>query len=121
MNNEMAHETDNEMEDEVEHGILPIALLGLKMQPNSLNAETIREYLIGVLNHAFPFTDGYTQKKPFEEWGMTLEDAQYELYEAFVRAELVHGMVDPLEEVDVPEANRLIKLAISAMGTYAWH
>ncbi|GAA2321453.1 hypothetical protein GCM10010149_88120 [Nonomuraea roseoviolacea subsp. roseoviolacea] len=109
----MIYDDDDERVD----GILPLALLAVKMQPNSLGAETVREYLIGVLNHAFPvYSEDGPLRKPFEEWGKTLYEAQFELYEAFIRAKLIEGMVEPLEEVDMEAGNRLIRIAIQALG-----
>ncbi|MEV4575923.1 hypothetical protein AB0K16_22025 [Nonomuraea jabiensis] len=85
-------------------------VLAVKMQPNDADAETIRDYLVSLVEVVWNEKEGFSGKRPFGNSGW-----DWDLYETLVRADFIDGLIedgDYLEEFDREAGDRLIRLAI---------
>lgn len=89
-------------------------ILSLPMGNNDADAPTVRAYLVALLRGVWLYREGFNGKRPFGNsvW-------QWELYAALGRAGLITAEFDEdgfLDEVDDHEGDRLINVAINALG-----
>lgn len=89
-------------------------VLAVRMQENGADANTIKDYLLGLLSMFWDEKDNFSSKKPFGSSGW-----HYDLYAALIHAGLIDGEFDEddlIAEVDTDAGNALIKKAIKALG-----
>lgn len=95
-------------------------ILDLKMQQNTAEAKTVKEYLKKLLECIWLEGESFSSKRPFGESGW-----QYELYEVIVANKLVDieyfEEIDPdemwenIRDFDSKQADRLILDAINSL------
>ena len=95
----------------------PQHVLALPMPPNatSASAATIGEYLTRLLADLWTQGSDFNAKRPYGS-----SDWQWVVYEQLVKAGYVEGRLDGdgyIEHADIPAADRLISVAIQALGT----
>lgn len=88
-------------------------VLRVPMGDNDASAETIREYLVALLEELWDAGEGFSGKRPFgnSSW-------QHELYQALVAVGFIEGKIDEdgyIEECDDEAGDLLIKKAIEAL------
>ena len=89
-------------------------ILAIAMKENDANAETIRGYLVALLDRLWEEGEGFSGKRPFGNSGW-----EYDLYKPLVRSGKAKGKIDDygdLEDVDSDECNELIFTAIAELG-----
>lgn len=92
----------------------PSKILDLPMDRNDSGANTVRGYLIALLQALWEDGEGFSGKRPFGNGGW-----ECDLYAPLIKAGLVRGEDEdggyPVLE-DEREANNLISAAITALG-----
>ena len=93
--------------------IPPDQVLDLELEPNQVNAATVREYLKALLATLWERGPFFDAKRP---WGLSSWKAPIE--ESLIRARLVPGVLDEdgcVEQVNDREVDSLIRVAIEAL------
>lgn len=88
-------------------------VLAIKMEQNDSGADTIKGYLIALLDKLWEEEESFSGKRPFGNSGWS-----FDLYKPLVVAGAVNGKLDSdgyLEDVDSDAANKLIFEAIAAL------
>lgn len=93
---------------------LGFKVLGTPMRPNDSGADTVRGYLVQLLRVLWREEQNFSGKRPF---GMS--HWQFEVYEALVRAELVHGSFDGDDYIETFDEVTADKLIIAALDVLA--
>lgn len=89
-------------------------VLSAPMPENDAKADTIRDYLVALLERLWSEGEGFSGKRPFgnSSW-------EYDLYRALVTANLISGSIDEygdLGDFSKQDADQLIFSAIKALG-----
>lgn len=92
----------------------PRSILGLPMDDNDAGADTIRIYLLKLLDKVWEFDEGFDGKRPFGNSGWRVD-----LYKALIQADAIDGEIDHHGYVDTCDdfkGDRLIHAAIRSLS-----
>ena len=90
--------------------VLSEQVLSTKLEPNDAEAETVKDYLLALLEQVWVENENFSGKRPFGTSGW-----EFDIYAALIKAGLVPGTLDEygyIDEVDTVKADNLIVQAI---------
>jgi hypothetical protein len=90
--------------------VLSEQVLSTRLEPNDAGAETVKDYLLALLEQVWVENEGFSGKRPFGNSGW-----ESDIYVALIKAGLVPGTLDEhdyIDEIDTVKADNLIVQAI---------